>query len=302
MTVQEKNVVGEEFRDQRRVENYAYFREGDIDPSSGKKIAKLIMSNPDYIVYLDPDLRIEWAVTEGYEDGNKKYSELFSEVVSKVIELEGLSESVSLPKSQMMEYRTLLGAAIVVMLERDKPEIIREVVKKAEAYLKDRMAEKARKWYLISSFAYTGIYLLVMLIVLHAGTYDDLWSHILPGTTMGALGALVFIVSRSQQLFVNISAGQTLHFLESAARIIVGILGGLLAALAVKADILLGIFESSKEPLALLLILCFVAGASERLVPSLIKHVEGMMEKEKKEPGSKQEEKKPQAKNKRQGK
>jgi hypothetical protein len=283
MMAQNESVVSEDFRDQRRVENYAYYREGDKDPSSGKVITKLIMSNPDYIVYLDPENRIEWSVTEEYEDNNKGYSELFSEVISKVIELEGISKSVSMPDSQIIEYRTLLGASIVTMLEKDTAAIIREVVKKADTYLKERMAEMARKWYLISSFIYTGIYILAILIALNAGNYNDLWSHIFHGTAMGALGALISIITRSEKIYVNISAGKYLHFLETAARIVVGILGGVLAALAVKADILLGIFKSSKEPLALLLIVCFVAGASERFVPSIIKHVEGMIEKGKKE-------------------
>lgn len=78
---------------------------------------------------------------------------------------------------------------------------------------------------------------------------------------------------------MNISAGKQVHCLEAVARVIVGMLGALLVALAVKADMLLGMINSSKEPFALLLTVCFVAGASERIVPSLIKQVEGMIEK-----------------------
>lgn len=112
-------------RKKRDVKDYALFREGDKDPSTGKLISKLIMSDPYYIVYLDEKLRIEWAVTDDYEDYKAGYSELFGEVVTKVIELEGLSETFRLPEHQLREYRTLLGAAIVTMLEKEKPPLIR---------------------------------------------------------------------------------------------------------------------------------------------------------------------------------
>lgn len=182
--------LGDNLRKNRNVDNYAYFRDGDTDPSSGKTISKVIMSDPDYIVYLDKDLRIEWSVTEEYEQIKGEYSELFSEVVTRVTELEGLSETFQLPKNQLQEYRTLLGAAIATMLEKEKPTIIREVLKKAATYLNDRMMEKARSWYLVSSMC-VGLIVLILLLflVLLRGEISEFAFHVLFATAMGGFGA-----------------------------------------------------------------------------------------------------------------
>lgn len=154
------------------------------------------------------------------------------------------------------------------------------------------MTETARTWYLLSSSCVVLLALLsVLLLGLFRSEVNRLFGptafDVMLGTEMGAIGALISIITRSNKLLVNVSAGKIVHYLEGAARIIVGMLGALLVALAVKADIFFGVINSSKDPLAILLTICTVAGASERIVPSLIKQVEGMVKKQDDETGSK---------------
>jgi len=51
-------------------------------------------------------------------------------------------------------------------------------------------------------------------------------------------------------------------------------LGALLIGLAIKSEIFFSVLNSAANPLPVFLTVCTVAGASERIVPSLIKKVE----------------------------
>jgi hypothetical protein len=53
--------------------------------------------------------------------------------------------------------------------------------------------------------------------------------------------------------------------------------GGLFVALCVKGNIVLGVINATDKKLAVLLVLAGFAGASERLVPNMIKKVEGTL-------------------------
>ncbi len=56
----------------------------------------------------------------------------------------------------------------------------------------------------------------------------------------------------------------------------IGVVGAALVAVAVKANVLLGALTDTQHPRALLLLLCMVSGASERMVPNLVGRVGGM--------------------------
>jgi hypothetical protein len=45
--------------------NFSSLREGDIDPTLGKKISALISSDDDYIVYLDRAGFVQWTMNDG---------------------------------------------------------------------------------------------------------------------------------------------------------------------------------------------------------------------------------------------
>jgi len=263
------------------VKTYWGFCEGTYEPSSGKTIKKLIMNSRDYIVFLDEKLCLQWEVTNQYSGDY----ELFKVVMPRVAELEGLSNTFNLPEHQLIEFKTLLGTAIVMMLEEEDEPIARKLLNKANTYLKARMTERARMWCLLSSSCVVLLALISILLLWIFKTditnrFGTTAFDVVLGTQMGAIGALISIITRSNKMLVNVSAGKTIHYLEGTARIIVGMLGALLVALAIKANIFFGMINSSENTLAVLLTVCTVAGASERIVPSIIKQVEGIVEKQ----------------------
>ena len=93
----------------------------------------------------------------------------------------------------------------------------------------------------------------------------------------GALGALISIILRSEKIPMDPAAGVFIHYMESVARVAVGMGGALLMALAVKANIVLGFHRSLEHPFAFLVAVCITAGSSERIVTGLIKRVESSL-------------------------
>src|SRR5262249_33450549 len=96
-------------------------------------------------------------------------------------------------------------------------------------------------------------------------------------TCAGGVGALVSTIIRVRDVNLNASSGPVLHYFEGSARVVVGFTGAFLVALAIKANLFLGLANvTSSETIrfATIAAVCFVAGASERVVPSLIKQIE----------------------------
>jgi hypothetical protein len=145
--------------------------------------------------------------------------------------------------------------------------------------LEARGSESAKVWYLGSSFlvAISAVFFACVLWIMR-----DYFSILLGKTgfllifssLFGAIGSIISIFSRLQAMPVDIFSRKIIHIIEGSLRIIIGIAGAFLCAVAVKANILLGFINASEFSLSILLTICIVSGASERFVPELIKHVE----------------------------
>lgn len=96
----------------------------------------------------------------------------------------------------------------------------------------------------------------------------------LMGVGCGALGAFLSILLRSHSVPLDVSAGKKLYQFEGVAKIMAGMIGALLVALGVEGRFLFGNIGTSEGRLELILVLCIIAGASERLIPSIIRKVE----------------------------
>jgi hypothetical protein len=179
----------------------------------------------------------------------------------------------------MAAFRRLLAEGMARVLGDKDIAKARESLDYAEAFLRDRSVERARVWYMATSFAVSGLALLSALTIwilrqrVIGSIGKDPFEVGLAGL-VGALGALISIFSRTERIKVDAVAGRWVHCVESAARTITGVVGALLTALAVKANALLGVTKSSDHALAWLLFICATAGASERFVPNLIKQAE----------------------------
>jgi hypothetical protein len=254
----------------RSVDDFSSFREGDIDPTLNKSIKTLIDSNVSYPVYLDEDLYAEWTFNGGSPDG-------FDSTANKIGHLETLSLA-QLSSAQREPFERLLAEAMARILGDHSEEKATVALDAAEAYLKARGSENARRWYLqgvgvatVCALTVAGILMTLLSRVSDPGWRDAL--EVLSAAAMGALGAFLSVASRTETIHFEPVAGPVIHKFEGATRAIVGMAGALFIALAIKADLLLGVFHSVTHPFLALLAACVVGGATERLVPGLINNM-----------------------------
>ncbi len=87
----------------------------------------------------------------------------------------------------------------------------------------------------------------------------------------GSLGALLSVLIRASKVEIDIREPKRAHLVQGGVRIILGAIFGPIAMLAVEADL---IFSVAKQNDALLQLIAFMAGFSERLVPELMNTLE----------------------------
>jgi hypothetical protein len=259
----------------------AYTDDDGIFHPLNKKVHILIVDEPEqFIVFLDEELFLHWWY---YDSTYRSQVEGYGEVVSRVANLEATSIRL-LEDSQLEAFRRLLGESVARLLQDKKPHNAQLVLDQAELFMRARSREHAKIWYLSASLLTTLPVLLSSLflwknrqgIAAYFGVGEGA-VHVLLGAAMGSLGALISVLLRSDKLKIDVSAGRTVHYFEGALRILLGMMAGLLFVFAVKADVLLSIINTSGRAIVILLVIAIIAGASERLLPNLIKQLEGTL-------------------------
>ncbi len=257
----------------RTVTDYLPFCEGDTEPTLNKRIHTLIDCDATYIVYLDDDLKVEWSTVPSYQ-----FVDGFSAIANEMARLETAAVG-RLRSTQNPAFARLLGEAMARIIgDRDATKA-HDSLANASAYLAARGLENARSWHVraasvVSVVAAIAFFVLFAARSSVATSLGDGAVAILLGTLCGAFGALLSIVMRFKDLDVNAAAGPFIHILEGVARILTGTLGALLISLGVRANLVFGFVNTLPHPFAAFLAVCIVSGASERIVPSFIEHME----------------------------
>jgi hypothetical protein len=254
------------------VKDFSSFCEGDIEPTLNKKIDTIIDCEEDYIIYLDEDLFVQWSYIDP-----KKTPSGFGSIANRLGHLETISRT-QLRNSQYYEFARILAEGMARIIGDEDEKMANELLDKAESYLLIRGTENARIWYVKGSIS---ISFLLFILIFLLGTfrmqiiqyYGVDTFEITFGSLIGGFGALFFLLTRSGKILIDPAAGAYIHYIESFARVLTGCLGALLMDLAIKSNILLGIFKTVDYSFTVLLVISFCAGASERFVSGFIKRV-----------------------------
>lgn len=254
------------------------YREGDIEPTHNKRIKYLVLKARSFIVYLDDEHYVYWATDSEY----RTYAPDFNTIINRVGYLESIARGL-LAVPQIETLAKILGDCVAVLLDDADSTNARDSLDKAENYLNARTMELGRTWYISSAAVVTAIALAGCAVLWLArdwvrGRIGLTAFVVLLGAGVGALGALIFIIMRIGKIGIDAMAGRFIHHFEGAIRIIAGMAGAALVTLAVKANVFLGALDSTEKSLPLILTIAMIAGASERIVPNLIKKVEGISE------------------------
>jgi hypothetical protein len=252
---------------------FSKLKEGDEELVHGKIIRTLISKHQDYIVYLDEDSNVWWATKK---DLNCFDTPQAGEILNEVSYLEAVDVNALRPH-QVLAFRRMLGEAVARLLDARDPKQAKNVLRYARNYMTARYAENARLWYLSASGLATLLVITVIafFLILAQGRLvltADVVSYPV-AIAAGAIGALLSILLRSETVPKDISAGKRLYYSEAVAKILAGMIGALLVALGIETKFFFGTFQGNNQ-LALVALFGIAAGASERLIPSLINKVE----------------------------
>ncbi|HYU24207.1 MAG TPA: hypothetical protein VEO74_03310 [Thermoanaerobaculia bacterium] len=226
----------------------------------------LIMVAPTFIVYLDEDLYVEWSTTDDYDWPGEAGA-----IMNRYGYLEVLAEPVA-PDSRLRIQR-LLGESVARILDDRDSAAANAILDRAEAIL----CNPGRYRYIAAATAVAAVAAALVFVLwisrqsVQEATGPNAFQVAL-ASGMGAIGALMSIILRTRSIVVDPAEPAAAQYAEGAYRAFVGMIGGLLAALAVKANLAFGFL--SERGVALIALCGAIAGVSERLVPSLVRRVE----------------------------
>lgn len=258
------------------IDDYTIFREGDLFKPFNKVIGNLIISERGYIVFLDVDTNVHWSC-------NKEYRNMMPDGYGSILSRVGVLESESVllvSKKKRVLVRRLLGESIARLFEdRKDTKGSDRILDKAEKLMKDIGDTSSKIWYMGGS-AFMGLagLLLMILAVWAKACIEKFFGpgsfELVMGSLCGAPGAVIFVAYRAESINMNYAMGFRIHFFEGVLRGFVAVIGALIVALGVKADIIGGFATKTIDPLLITMLMCLASGASERLLPSLISKLE----------------------------
>jgi|GEM_PF-3342032 len=246
---------------------------GHPDPASGKKIIYVCYQTKKFLVTIDSDVNVNWCAFESME-----YACDFGDIVSKVNLAEALIDRIFTGKGNRIAYKKMLGDVLGRVLDDCNSAtakiILDETILRILAHSKERV-RMAYIIYAIMSVFFVGILTILTLLfkedVLYTVGNQDVF-RIIACTLLGGIGAFITSFARFQNYQGNIMAGLPIHRLDGFLRVFYGLIAGLVISLAIKGKIIAN-FADEGQPW-LLYFFAMIAGASEVLIPNLVRQAE----------------------------
>lgn len=217
-----------------------------------------------YIVYIDPENDIDWKDTRTKQKWTDEDKANWSKYLSKLGDAHA-EPTGHLSFDTIRTFKLKLGAGYVLAMNRCFGEVDK-VILDALKFIRHRNTEKSRQLFLIYStlciIGVLGLWIYNNTIKL----LSDDWALTL---LFGTLGSYFSIWSRYGKLTMTGLSTKMLHFLETLTRLIIGAISASVVILAVKCGLILPRL-AEESPLWLFGLTGFVAGFSERVIPSLM--------------------------------
>ncbi len=253
--------------------DFGEFKPGDIDPTTGFKMIYIAFQTSRFYVSIDSEINLNWFASE-----DLKYADDFGEVVSQVSLAEALVDRIFTDKKNRIAYKKILGDVLSRILDEGNSKTAKLIMEEAKLRILGHSKEQVRMAYIKSavlSVIFVGI--LVILATLYKKDVqlsvggNEIYKIIIC-TLLGGIGAFITTFSRFQNYQGSIIAGLSIHRLDGSLRVFYGLIAGIIISLAIKGKVLAGFADS--QPTWLLFFFAMVAGASEALIPNLIRQAE----------------------------
>jgi hypothetical protein len=250
---------------------------GDIDEVTMVPILYIVYSSTDFIVTIDEKLSLNWLTTDDYTT----YAPDFGEVVGSCDLSDALVDRIFSDKSNKFAYKKMLGSVIGRILDDKESTGARKLLAIVDDRISEHGRERVRMTYMYSAIVTVLIVGVLLVLVVLFGRYlqekflDPTRYQIVLSILLGGVGAFITTFARFNNYKGSLIAGVPIHRLDGFLRIFYGLVAGLIIYLAMKANVLMGFASDTKYIPWLYYFIAMVAGASEVLIPNLIRQVEG---------------------------
>jgi hypothetical protein len=196
------------------------------------------------------------------------------------------------PNEKMRAARELAWALAQALEDENKPQSNepKDILTRVDARLRSLVKSHYRKKYCVANLLAFGVIEVILIVVTVfaflsgiSGNLGAIHRYALYGC-FGGLGAFLSVITGLRSIDIDINLSRWEHVFSGATRIMIGVVGGLVIGLALDSRLIDPTFgnsptsagsSASVEPrLALSLILAFIAGFSESLVPNLLHRAE----------------------------
>jgi hypothetical protein len=254
---------------------------GDTDPQVGVTIKEVLIKADTYFVYIDQDLILRWHWNTAIDPN------VAAPIFNRATELQAKSEFLRQTRRQrdLTSARRLIGEGLVIMFSTQNQAYANDALDTAEKFITQVGTEISRGWYFGPFFIFFAISVICGLILYRHG-HMGIATLPLVCCLAGGIGAFISTAIGNERIPCAPTAGRFLHLLEALLRYTIGFAAGLLVWLATSGNVVVGFLNlttnsavASTKPwpgtdlppsVYALVAVTMLAGASERLLPSLI--------------------------------
>jgi hypothetical protein len=261
--------------------SYQDYNAGDTDPLVGANIKEILIKGDSYFVYIDQDLILRWHWNASIDPN------IAAPIFNRACELQAKSEFLRQTRRErdLTSARRLTGEGLVIMFSTQNQQYANAALDTAEKFITQIGTETSRGWYFGPFFILFAISIVAGLILYRQG-HMAITTLPLVCCLAGGIGAFISTAIGNERIPCAPTAGRMLHFLEAFLRYTIGFAAGLIVWLATSGNVLIGFLNLGSNSAAAsaiswpgsslptsvyaLVAVTMLAGASERLLPSLI--------------------------------
>ena len=221
------------------------------------------------IVYIDAENDVDWD-----EEGEDKKAELTEDVMKqRLAAISKLNIAHAMPVQNLSDeevftFKKILGEGYNAALSCNYKEVDMAIAQ-AEQYRSDRNKERSR-WLLLSAASIDLLIVAASYIFLLMREIECSRFNMISGVMMGAVGAYVSIWSRYGKLDMTGLGTKALHYLEAGSRMLIGAIFAFVLLCALNSGLIFAELLNGRHTLSLFMVIGFIAGFSEKFVPSVL--------------------------------
>lgn len=219
-----------------------------------------------FIVFLDKDNDVDWVDTrtDFFTADEEKLKQQWLAKLDAV----HMEPCTNINEEDRLTFKKKLAIGYELLMVKCYDDV-QPVIDECYKFVKSRNKEVSRSLFIMTSAPIAIIAIAVMAFNIDVAKWHPAW---VTGFCSGILGAFVSIWTRYGKTAMTGLSSKWLHYAEATCRLLVGAIFALVAIQAVKCGLLLSSIDSS-----LMIYTCgligFVAGFSERFVPSLVEKI-----------------------------